>query len=102
MYLGEICEIGEVDEVFNNPKHPYTRVLLSSIPKVNDKEFITEGIIEESSDLDSIKEDGCKFYERCTFRRDKCKVEKPSLKLISDDEKSSHKVACFFPINNLC
>ncbi|MBR6163159.1 ABC transporter ATP-binding protein [bacterium] len=90
MYLGEIVEIGNKDELFENPKHPYTKALLSVVPKINDK---GEKKIILQDDLPSPYElpKGCKFHTRCPFALERCKTEEP--KYYSDTE--THKTKCF-------
>jgi len=81
MYLANIIEIGSVDDIFYDPKHPYTDALIKSIPSI-------------ASDLSSIKPipgpipdpvfppPGCKFHPRCPLSFDRCSKEKPKLKSI--------------------
>ncbi len=90
MYLGEIAEIGRKDELFENPKHPYTKALLSVVPKINDK---GEKKIILQDDLPSPYElpKGCKFHTRCPFALEKCKNEEPQY--YSDTQ--THKTKCF-------
>lgn len=85
MYLGEIQEIGTVDDIFTDPKHPYTRTLLDAIPEIGKpKAEILNKEIEISSTT------ACKFAPRCTrCINDKCK-ESPNLMRIS----STHSVRC--------
>ena len=91
MYLGQIIEFGNNDEIFNNYKHPYTKALMDSIPQIskNSKEenIIIQG---ELPSLNTIQE-GCKFYSRCPYSLPKCKNYKPSNVYISN----SHYVNCF-------
>ena len=90
MYLGEIVEAGKKDELFENPKHPYTKALLSVVPKINDK---GEKKIILQDDLPSPYElpKGCKFHTRCPFALEKCKTEAPQY--FSDTQ--THKTKCF-------
>lgn len=85
MYLGEIQEIGTVEDIFNDPKHPYTRTLLDAIPEIGKpKAEILNKEIEISSTT------ACKFAPRCTrCINDKCK-ESPNLMRISP----THSVRC--------
>ena len=71
MYLGEIVEIGKTNEIFENPKHPYTKLLLNSIPKFNNNE---NSVQYDSSDIPSPEKlpEGCKFHTRCAFAKDEC------------------------------
>ncbi len=78
MYLGQIVEMAEVDELFDNPAHPYTRTLLSAIPrpdprKRNKKRIILQGDIPNPSDVPS----GCRFHTRCPYVMDICRKEVP-------------------------
>lgn len=91
MYLGQIIEFGNNDDIFNNYKHPYTKALMDSIPKISKnskEENIT--IQGELPSLNTIQE-GCKFYSRCPYSLPKCKNYKPSNVYISN----SHYVNCF-------
>ncbi len=78
MYLGQIVEEGKTDSVIENPAHPYTSALLSSVIKLGLKERIKpiEGLPPEIKDIN----DGCRFYGRCPFATDNCYNEKPPLK----------------------
>jgi oligopeptide/dipeptide ABC transporter ATP-binding protein len=91
MYAGTIVEIAETNELFNNPIHPYTQLLLKSIPKIS-KNYLKKRL--ESIPGQVPKPDnypaGCHFFDRCSFRTDICKNVKP--KLINFNKK--HKFAC--------
>ncbi|MGG7144066.1 ABC transporter ATP-binding protein [Clostridium nigeriense] len=92
MYLGSMAELAESDELFNNPKHPYTEALMSAIP-------IADPDVEESRQRIMLEGDvpspintpnGCKFQGRCSKCMDICKKEIPEFKEI----KKGHFVAC--------
>ncbi len=88
MYAGKIIEIGSADQIFGNPKHPYTQGLLRSIPRLRSKEKIT-WIPGVPPDL--VKPPtGCRFFPRCKFVKDICRKEEP--KLVEVEE--GHFVAC--------
>ena len=90
MYLGEIVEIGTVDEIFNNPKHPYTKALLSAIPKLGNEgaeKILLKGELPSPSNPPA----GCKFHTRCPYVMRKCKEKEPEVTKISD----GHCVKCF-------
>lgn len=76
MYAGLKIEEGPVEEIFNNPSHPYTIGLLNSVPNVDDPEFELEPI---PGNMPGLNEDipGCRFHPRCKFAMDKCKVMAP-------------------------
>lgn len=87
MYLGEIVEIGDTEEIFKNPMHPYTKALLSSVPQMDKKtpKIILKGDLPSPANLPS----GCKFHTRCPFVMEKCKNHVPEPIGIE------HKVKCF-------
>jgi oligopeptide/dipeptide ABC transporter ATP-binding protein len=92
MYLGRIVEIGPSDDLFGNPAHPYTQLLLVSIPELT----LTEGVLKtevegEAERFEPPPAEGCKFYPRCPFRMDKCKVNDPLLYMVNE----KHHAACF-------
>lgn len=91
MYAGQIVEAGTVREVYLNPKHPYTRGLFDSIPKLDDDstELIPiEGAISNAADLPT----GCYFHPRCRYCQDICKTQQPTVK------GEGHKFMCHFDI----
>jgi peptide/nickel transport system ATP-binding protein len=77
MYLGALCEIGPVEEIFENPRHPYTRALLSAIPRLGGQtgHIRLEGDVPTPINLP----DGCVFHKRCRRAAEKCRVEAPAL-----------------------
>lgn len=89
MYAGKLVEIADVETIFYNALHPYTRGLLRSIPKVGHKERLStiEGTVP--SLIGDFK--GCRFYSRCEKRKDICTTEEPSLVEVEPN----HKVCCF-------
>lgn len=73
MYLGKIVEIGHVNDVIHNPKHPYTKVLLSSVP-VADPDYKRERIEIDDEAPDQINlPPGCRFEPRCPYSTEECK-----------------------------
>lgn len=96
MYLGKIVELAPAKGFYTNPQHPYTKMLLSSIPVVlkaeqelKPKHIKSQGEIPSPVNLPS----GCRFQTRCPFAQDICRVKEPELKEIMQD----HQVACHFP-----
>lgn len=91
MYLGEVVEIGRTEEIFKNPKHPYTKALLSSVPELNpqdEKERIhLQGELPSPENLPT----GCKFHTRCPYVMEICKTSTPQIKDFSD----THNCKCF-------
>ncbi len=76
MYAGRLVERGPVDEVINNPKHPYTKGLLLSIPKITKVKQKIKAIPGNVPDLTTIIDKGCAFYDRCEEAVDMCKEVK--------------------------
>ncbi|WP_156291306.1 ABC transporter ATP-binding protein [Oceanobacillus salinisoli] len=93
MYLGKIVEIGDKKSLFENPKHPYTKSLLSAIPSTDvDKKkerIILKGDVP--SPIDPPK--GCRFHTRCPFATELCRTEAPELRS-TDENNLDHQAAC--------
>ncbi len=90
MYAGDVVEVADVDELFKNPLHPYTRGLLASIPRVDST------IDQQSSIGGSVPNliyppSGCRFNPRCPKAFEKCPQAKPELVEVSP----RHLVSCF-------
>lgn len=87
MYAGRVVEEGNIEEVINNPLHPYTRALIDSVPDIsghwNPKYVYPE--------IDSLPVRGCKFSHRCPFAFQKCYISEPTLIQLE----SNRKVACY-------
>jgi peptide/nickel transport system ATP-binding protein len=93
MYLGNVVEVAECEQLYSAPMHPYTQSLLSAVPVADpvaeqNKEFVNV-IGEVPSVMNRPK--GCPFSDRCPKCMERCKSEKPKLKQVSD----GHEVACF-------
>ena len=96
MYLGRIVEEGPAHEVVKNPKHPYTKALIDSIP-VPDPEFAhDESAIKLTGEPPSAVNPpkGCRFRPRCPFAGEECKVQP----MLTDE---THRVACHHPLLTL-
>lgn len=92
MYLGKIVEIGTKDDIFNHPKHPYTKALISSIPLVGMKNNKTRIMLKGDIPSPVNPPSGCRFHTRCPFASERCSKEVPELK----DLGGEHKAACLF------
>jgi len=96
MYLGKIVEIGDVEDIYNNPIHPYTKILLSSAPipdPYNDRDkHLVKGEVPSPINIPS----GCAFHPRCELAMDICKSKTPFLKSVGNQ----HKVACHLMNSN--
>ncbi len=92
MYVGEIVEVGNISQVFDKPRHPYTYTLLKAIP-IPDPNYKNDFEIPEGDVADAINPPtGCRFHPRCPFVQKICVQKTPELVTVSD----SHKVACHF------
>ena len=91
--LGNMVEVAPTDVIFNDPRHPYTIALLSSIPTTDPDSLTKERIILEGNIPSPINPpSGCKFHTRCFMACDKCKVVPPPL----TEVEPGHFVACHF------
>ena len=89
MYLGKVVEVGTKDDIFKNPKHPYTQALLSAIPLVGKKK--TERIILEGDIPSPVNPpSGCRFHTRCPYATERCTTEVPEMV----DLGGEHRAAC--------
>jgi oligopeptide/dipeptide ABC transporter ATP-binding protein len=90
MYLGQIVELSPVQELFNNPSHPYTKALMSaalpSHPDTDHEEIILQGEVPSPLNPPS----GCYFHPRCPAAMDRCSVDTPEVKEISE----GHTLTC--------
>ncbi len=92
MYAGHIVETGTTEEIFANPRHPYTVGLLKSIPRLDaERKEKLEPIRGLPPDLIDLP-DMCPFVPRCNFAREKCEQKNPPLLKVSD----GHYAACWF------
>ncbi len=91
MYLGNIVEVGTTDEIMNNPRHPYTRALLSAVPRP-DPDHPRDGRIVLEGDVPSPmnKPSGCGFRTRCPIAQPSCADEVPAMQQVGERQ----RVAC--------
>ncbi|MGZ8571535.1 MAG: ABC transporter ATP-binding protein [Actinomycetota bacterium] len=93
MYLGRIVEQGPASEIIRNPKHPYTRALLSVVPKRDPRDRTTPQILEgETPDPIEIPR-GCRFHPRCPLAEDRCREIDPELH-VPEGAHPDHEAAC--------
>ncbi|MEE9521843.1 MAG: dipeptide ABC transporter ATP-binding protein [candidate division NC10 bacterium] len=90
LYLGQIVELADSDELYRNPLHPYTQALLSAIPEV-DPQSKRQRIFLEGDPPSAVQiPSGCRFHPRCPKRFDRCDQEEPVLREVS----AGHWVSC--------
>jgi oligopeptide transport system ATP-binding protein len=97
MYLGKIVEIGDEDQIYSRPTHPYTQALLSAVPVADPTLRNTREQIVLSGDVPSPANPpvACRFHTRCWKAQEICSVEEPML-IQRPDGESSHDSACHF------
>ena len=88
MYAGKIVEVAPTEEVFNNPLHPYTKMLIKAIPTIDGDEI--QGIGGAVPDMRNVPI-GCSFHPRCPDATDKCRTMNPEMVEVEE----GHFVACF-------
>jgi peptide/nickel transport system ATP-binding protein len=95
MYLGKLCEVAGADTLYARPAHPYTDILLKSIP-VPDPTVRPDPSSRIEGEIPSpvFPPSGCRFRTRCPRAQDRCALEEPIVRAIEPD----HYVACHFPL----
>jgi len=90
MYLGRVVEEGSVDDIFHNPKHPYTKALLQSIPSIESTPRVKLPTISGSIPHPFNRPTGCPFHPRCaSFMPGRCDREEPQLQGVGKGQKAS-------------
>jgi oligopeptide transport system ATP-binding protein len=101
MYLGRIVELGTADEIYGDPRHPYTQALLSAVPEADPaaerrrKRIVLKGEVPSPDK----QYPGCPFADRCPIVQDVCKQSPPPLVQI-ENAAAGHTAACFFACDN--
>ncbi|MBC2900701.1 ABC transporter ATP-binding protein [Streptomyces cupreus] len=98
MYLGKIVEIADRDDLYGNPRHPYTRALLSAVPEASADDKPARERIRLTGDVPSPinPPSGCRFRTRCWKATEKCASEAPPLVQV-EGNKPGHLTACHYP-----
>ena len=94
MYLGKMCEVAEPDSLFARPAHPYSKVLIDSIPVVDPTAPLAEIAVKGEPPSPVFPPSGCRFNPRCPSAQDRCRTEEPEIREIAP----RHFVACHFPL----
>ena len=96
MYLGRIVEMGETNDLFENPQHPYTEALLSAIPipdpTIEREQITVRGEIPSAASPPP----GCHFHPRCPYVEDVCRTDVPELRVVRDAAGKKQYAACHF------
>lgn len=95
MYLGKIVEEAPAEEIFKNPRHPYTDILIHAAPEVNPEVRSREYMIEGETPSPIKIPTGCRFHPRCPYAKEICREKEPERKYI----KEHCSVACHFPLH---
>ncbi len=95
MYLGKIVEVGNAEEVFNLPMHPYTQALILSTPVPDPKRKRGRVALKGEVPSPVNPPSACRFHPRCTRATEQCSNEEPTL----EGSKNEHLVACWHPVN---
>ncbi|MBU8878281.1 ABC transporter ATP-binding protein [Bacillus sp. FJAT-29790] len=89
LYKGNIVEMGQTDQLFNNPRHPYTKILLSSLPSLfENHQQSMEGFAES---IQPENQTSCVFYEKCPKRTEKCLISP-----VFEVKDQNHLAACHY------
>jgi peptide/nickel transport system ATP-binding protein len=92
MYVGKLAEVASTEELYYNPKHPYTEALMAAVPKPDprqrDRPIRLPGEVASPSD----PPDGCYFHPRCRYAKSICSQDAPALREVGKD----HWVSCHF------
>jgi len=95
MYLGKIVEYTRAGNLYQNPKHPYTYALISSIPRIDVVKKIKRQIIQGDIPSPISPPTGCRFHTRCPYAKEICRQTEPTLENLGT-EKDPHLAACHF------
>ncbi len=95
MNFGRIVEYGDADEIAKHPMHPYSEILINSMPSLENKnkKQITKLNLDFNYYNGGIR--GCSFAHFCPFKKDQCETDRPQLKKVGNE----HYVACFYPLS---
>ncbi|MUK88873.1 ATP-binding cassette domain-containing protein [Ornithinibacillus sp. L9] len=93
MYAGKIVEIADKEEIFKNPKHPYTKALLNAVPPSHPRLRKEKTLVQGETPSFDITTSGCPFYNRCMNAKEDCKTNAPEL----IEHEKHHEYACHYP-----
>ncbi len=93
MYAGNLCEVADIKDLFRSPRHPYTRALLNSVPRLSQEGALQS--IEGSVPNLVTPPSGCRFHPRCPHAMQKCKGVFPEMIEVA----KNHQVACYWAVS---
>lgn len=98
MYLGRIVEIATSHDLYTNPRHPYTRSLLDSVPIPDPTRRRTASPLQGDPPSPVDIPSGCRFRSRCPYAQPLCADKDPALMTVDSDSRAGHRSACHFAI----
>jgi oligopeptide/dipeptide ABC transporter ATP-binding protein len=98
MYLGRIVELGQADEIYFHPRHPYTQALIAAIPEPDPVRKRTKNVLTGDIPSPIHPPAGCPFHTRCPHVTDLCRVQTPVLRETATQGSESHTVACHYDL----
>jgi oligopeptide/dipeptide ABC transporter ATP-binding protein len=96
MYLGRIVEFADADDVYRDPRHPYTRALISAIPEPNPQRVRERIVLSGDVPSPINPPSGCPFHPRCPHATERCRAEPPALREVAG--RTGHTVACHYDL----
>ena len=94
MYVGKVVEICETEELYAQPKHPYTEALLGSVPKLIADKSVRKSTLEGEVPDPSRPPEGCFFHPRCKYATEECKKASMKLQPVDPNNPMGHRTAC--------
>ena len=91
MYLGKVVEVSQAEELYERPRHPYTRALMSAIPTPDPTDKLDRMVLEGDVPSPIDPPNGCHFHPRCPISKENCAQKSPEL------SQEDHSVSCHYP-----
>jgi dipeptide transport system ATP-binding protein len=91
MYFGGVVELGDKKRIFTNPRHPYTRALMSATPSIFEADRTIKIKLQGEMPSPLNPPSGCTFHQRCPYAIDRCRSEEPKLREVDGRQVSCHR-----------
>jgi dipeptide transport system ATP-binding protein len=91
MYFGGVAEVGDKKTIFANPRHPYTRALMSATPAIFEEDRRIKIKLQGEMPSPLNPPSGCTFHQRCPYAIERCRAEEPKLRTVDGREVSCHR-----------